>query len=490
MSEKVSRRNFVQTAGVAAGLTIMAGRAPFAYAQNEKIRVGCIGTGGQGTFHIRDGLMGAAQDVVIVAVCDVYEPHQRSAKTYAQVANAGVEILPPGITDKQKKLVMAAPSPEAFYDYKEMLDKVKPDAVVIATPLSTHFQIVMDALDAGCYVFCEKTMCYDIEQARQIVIKCNEKQKFVQVGHQRRYNPLYNKAAALIRDGVIGRIVHIDAQWHRNNDWRRPVDKTRQLNAYEAKFIPDMDKHLNWRLYADMSRGLMTELATHQLDIASWYLDAMPKRACGLGGLDYWRDGRNVDDNVNVVFEYEVNQQSRGFAYINPRNAFETAETVNQPYCVRLAYSNVMANEKKGCSELIEGDKGTIELTETGGSIYEEATAKVKWGSGGNTAAKAEDAAKVITSGGTLSLSNKEVTKGEPITVDNTKSVDQLQFIQFAKDIKSGGTSVPKANQMVGLRATIMALSGFQAMAERRVVDIDPALYTFDFPTPDPSVIG
>ena len=48
MSEKVSRRNFVKTAGVAAGVTIMAGKAPFSYAQNERVSVGCIGTGGQG----------------------------------------------------------------------------------------------------------------------------------------------------------------------------------------------------------------------------------------------------------------------------------------------------------------------------------------------------------------------------------------------------------------------------------------------------------
>ena len=93
MSENVTRRNFMKTAGIATGVAIAAGRAPFSYAQNEKVRVGCIGTGGQGSYHIRDGLMGA-KDIEIVAVCDVYAPHQRLGQQLAQLSNAGIELQP------------------------------------------------------------------------------------------------------------------------------------------------------------------------------------------------------------------------------------------------------------------------------------------------------------------------------------------------------------------------------------------------------------
>jgi predicted dehydrogenase len=491
MSDKVSRRNFVKAAGVATGVTIMAGKAPFAYAANEKIRVGCIGTGGQGSFHVRDGLM-AAENVTIAAICDVYEPHQRNGALIAQVSNAGVEIVAPGMTEAQKRRVVAAYRPAKYYDYKEMLTKESLDAVVISTPLHTHYQLTMDALEAGCHVFCEKTMCYEIEQARNIVKKCHETGLFVQVGHQRRYNPLYNKAAQMLRDGTIGRVIHIDAQWHRNNDWRRPVSADHKLNPYERKYINDLVKHMNWRLYKETSRGLLTELATHQLDIASWFLDAMPKRVVGMGGQDYWRDGREIDDNINVVYDYEVSTQSRAHFAVNARNAFQDKVKVNDTYNVRLCYSNVTANAQKGCSELIQGDKGTIQLSETGGSLFEEATASVKWGGGGSTsAASAEEAAKIITSGGTLTLSNKAVTAGEPIEINNNRSVDQLQFIRWANDIANAKKgAMPKANQYVGLRATIMALSGYEAIAENKVVEIDPALYTFDFETPDASQIS
>ncbi len=488
MSESVSRRNFMKAAGATAGVAIATGYSPFSYAQNEKVRVACIGTGGQGSYHVRDGILGVPE-MDIAAVCDVYKPHQENGFKLAWLSNAGIllEAGDTGLTAAQQERLDRAYQPTRYFDYRDLLAKEKLDAVVIATPLHTHYQIIMDALSAGCNVFCEKTMCYEIEQARDIVKKSHETGKFVQVGHQRRYNPLYNRAVNLAwNEGVLGRVNHIDCQWHRNNDWRRPIPD-RRLSPQEAKFIRDLEKHLNWRLYGESSRGLMTELATHQLDIAAWFLDAMPTRVYGYGGLDYWRDGREVDDNVNVMYEFEVAPQSRGYFAINARNEYQDKLRINEPYTVRVVYSSITANAKKGCSEQIQGDEGTFELTEEGGYFFREATSKVKWASSSSAQAASQQNATVITSGGTLQLSNKAQQQGDPIVVDNTKSIDQLQFQAFADNIRFGG--VPKANVMVGLRSTILGLSGFIAMKERREVAIDPAWYTFDFPTPDPSMV-
>lgn len=489
MSDGLTRRNFMKAAGATASVAIATGYNPLSYAQNSKIRIACIGTGGQGSYHVRDGLLGCPE-ADIVAVCDVYKPHQENGYKLAWLSNAGIllEEGDKGLTDAQQQKINQATKPNKYFDYKEMLAKEKPDAVVIATPLHTHFQLTYDALEAGCYVFTEKTMCYDIEQARQLVIKAHEKERFVQVGHQRRYNPLYNRAVAMAwHEGVLGRINHIDCQWHRNNDWRRPISDKR-LSPQEAKFIKDLERHLNWRLYKDTSRGLMTELATHQLDIAAWFLDAMPKRVYGCGGLDYWRDGREVDDNVNIVYEFEITPASRGYYAMNARSQYQDKVKINEPYTVRVVYSSITANAKKGCSEQIQGDEGTFEITEEGGYFFQEPTSKVKWASSSSSSSSSQQNASVITSGGTLQLSNKAQQAGEPIVVNNETSVDQLQFRAFVNDIKNGG--MPKANVMVGLRATIMAMSGFTAMAESRPVDIDPAWYTFDFPTPDPSVVS
>lgn len=466
MSKGVSRRNFMRAAGATAGVMVATKFSPRAYALNEKVTIASIGTGGQGSFHVRDGI-GRAQNLEIVAVCDVYKPHLEGGWKQA----GGSETV------------------RKYMDYRVLLDKEKDvDAVCISTPLHTHHQITLDCLDAGKYCFTEKTLCYEIEHCRDIVKKCHETGLFVQVGHQRHYNPMYNKAMELARDeGVLGRIHHIECQWHRNNDWRRPVNKKYQLSPEEAKWIKDLEKHINWRLYRESSGGLMTELATHQVDIAAWFLDAMPRRVYGYGGIDYWRDGREVFDNVNLVYEFPVGPENRGYRAINARSDRQGRAAINAPYMVPVMYSSICANAKRGASESIEGDEGTFELTEGGGLFFPEATSKVKWADEG-TRDRAQADATVITSGGTLNLSNEALKNAKPIWVDNDKSVDQLQFEAFANDVTRKGT--PKANQMVGLRAAIMGLTGMIAMRENRVVEIDPASYTFDFETPDPSIYG
>jgi len=281
---------------------------------------------------------------------------------------------------------------------------------------------------------------------------------------------------------VLGRINHIDCQWHRNNDWRRPIDPNYVLSDEEKKWITDLEHHLNWRLYNTTSGGLMTELGTHQIDIANWFLDAMPTRVYGYGGIDYWRDGREVFDNVNVVYEYEVTDKCRGYRKVDARNKYQNMEAVNAPYMVRVMYSSICANAKEGCSELLEGDEGAFEMTEGASLFYPEATTKVEWARQGRRDASQENAI-IITSGGTLNLSNKAKKDAKPVLVDMDKSVDQLQFEAFANDILTNGT--PKANAMVGLKSAVCGLAGLKAMREQTEVIFDPAWWTFDFETPD-----
>jgi len=454
----------MKTAGVAAaGMTIATAFSPFSYAENEKVRVAAIGTGGQGSFHLRDGL-GRAEKIQIVAVCDVYRPHLEGG--YQNAGGGDVKT---------------------YLDYRELLDKESFDAAVIATPLHTHYGITMDCLDAGKWCFTEKTMCYDIEHCRDLVKKCHETGRFVQVGHQRRYNPNYIQAVRLAwEEGTVGRINHIDAQWHRNNDWRRPINDKIVLSEEEKVWIKDLERHINWRLYRESSGGLMTELCTHQLDIAQWFLDAMPTKVFGYGGIDYWRDGREVMDNINIVYEYEIGPESRGYRAINARNPYQDRMAINEPYKVRFCYSSICANAKKGACESIQGDDGTFELTEGTCFFYREPTSSVKWA---EKAAKdaAEKNAVIITSGATLGLSNQARTDAIPVDVKSEKSVDAIQFEAFADDIARNG--IPKANQMVGLRSAVAGLAGVKALREGVEVAIDPAWYTFDFETPDPSII-
>ncbi len=475
MASNVTRRDFLKTAGVSAGVMVAAGYSPFSYAQNDKIHVAKIGCGAQGLFrHMRSGIP-MVDDLDVVAVCDIYEPNLRRGQM-----TAGGEDIP------------------AYYDYRELLENENVDAVVISTSQDAHYQPTMDALDAGKYVFCEKTLTYDqdlshgIQMSRDIVEKCHETGLFCQVGHQRRYNPQYLKAVWLARnENSVGRIHNLSAQWHQNprDAWRRPVDPNYEFNENEAQFIDDLERHMNWRHYPDRSGGLMTEFAAHQVDIWNWFLGTVPRRVWGSGSTDYWRDGREVSDNVAVTYEYEMRGQEDGFNDIPLRTGELEANMheLARPYTVRGNYSCLLANAHGGIKEFIRGDLGNFELSEVGCYMLGErdtqdiGEAQVR---ARDEAVDMDEVAEQLATGATQGVPEEAYRNPVPIDVVEERNADHIQFAAFAKCIKEGGK--PYSNEMVGHLTTVAVLKGLESIRTGEIVEIDPALYAFDFETPDP----
>lgn len=496
---EVTRRNFMKAAGATAGVAIAAGYNPLSYAQNEKVRVGCIGTGGQGNFHLGDGVWGT-DEIEVVAVADVYEPHQNGGALYGWLANAQVRVEGSRPTPEQMEKLKKVTKPTAYYDYKEMIANEDLDAVIISTGLTEHYEPTMYALDQGLYVFCEKTMCYDIEHARDIVKKAHETGLWVQVGHQRRYNPNYNLAMKRFREeDWLGRVNHMEMQWHRNAAGRRVVDTEYEMNEMEKKFIKtDLEHHLNWRLYEDLSGGLFTELLTHSVDIANWFAGRLPSRVYSTAGTDYWRDGRTVADNISVMYDYDISLSNGNFVNIDGRNQYQDVFQINKPYTVRCFYSSILANAKKGASELFMGDKAAIEMTEAHGCWFtqepwatpltEEQKAErevimQEFQEETKDMTPAEREAYKISSGLSRKLSNA-ANEGAKLfaAVGSEETADVHQFRAFAHHIRNGGR--PRTNEMVGLGATIVSVAARDAANSGGVVDIDPAWTEFDFDAP------
>src|SRR5688500_14726332 len=127
----IDRRNFLQ---VAMGAALTAHARPAAAASsrrirgaNDRIRVGLIGCGSRGNQVARDWMK--HQDSVFVAACDVYK--ERRDETVARIAGA------------------QGTSPEAYEDYRRILDRTDVDAVFIATPDHWHGPMAVDACAAG-----------------------------------------------------------------------------------------------------------------------------------------------------------------------------------------------------------------------------------------------------------------------------------------------------------------------------------------------------
>ncbi len=314
---ELSRRQFLQSM-TAAGL--MAGTSLAALAQDEgeeaePFRFGLIGAGGQGT-HVLLPNSKRIPGMQCVAVCDIRDDSRNHA-----IEVAGGEGI------------------KGYVEWQEMLAAGGFEAVVIATPLFTHRDIAVAALGAGYHVFCEKCMAYSIDECKDMLRAQRDSGKVLQIGHHLRYHPLYYHAkAAFIGDGLLGKITNVHAQWNRNGDWRRPVpegdlDYTRW--GYE-----DVEHLVNWRLYKELSGGLTTELASHQTDVMNWLLGETPNAVTGVGGIDYWDDGRTVFDNIHVIYEY--------------------------PSGVKFSYESLTTNALSPfgeCWEMIQGKEGTVVLS-------------------------------------------------------------------------------------------------------------------------------
>ena len=86
----------------------------------------------------------------------------------------------------------------------------------------------------------------------------------------------------------------------------------------------------------EYSGGLTTELCSHQIDITNYLLEAHPEKVTGFGGIDYYKDGRETFDNVNMIYEY--------------------------PKGLKARFSALTTNSHEGFYVRIYGTKATIEV--------------------------------------------------------------------------------------------------------------------------------
>jgi len=151
----------------------------------SKIRVAMLGTGGIAGKHVRSFLPRAGE-VEIVAGCDVSEH---------AVNGFWDRVLDP-----------AAVRPPAFTDEATMYAAVKPDAVVICTPHTLHFEQGMRALENHCHVLMEKPMVTDAAHAYTIRDKWKESGKVFIVGYNTPCSPEFHYIREQIRQNTLGKL--------------------------------------------------------------------------------------------------------------------------------------------------------------------------------------------------------------------------------------------------------------------------------------------
>jgi predicted dehydrogenase len=279
----IGRRNFLKAlAGTPALAALGAAAAMRAPLRGGPVRMGIIGVGGQGRALVND-----------------VDPAYGDLRAMA-------DINPARFKEPDESIVKRGAPPARHYaDWKEMLQKEDLEAVMIALPLWAHADVAVACLDAGKHVLCEKMMAWDIDGCERMLKASERNGRLLEIGYQRRYNPVYQAAYdGIIKTGQLGEVYHARLVWHRNGNWRRKGDPPSPDYNPAQWGYPTWEHLLNWRLYWKYSKGLYAELASHQVNVSNWFFGAAPEAVVSSGGVQRFNDGREVYDHIYSTFEY------------------------------------------------------------------------------------------------------------------------------------------------------------------------------------------
>jgi predicted dehydrogenase len=213
-----------------------------------------IGTGGQGT-----GIMKWAKGksgVKFVAVCDL--DGSRRKKAAEEVGKDCHE----------------------YKDFRELLEKERPDAVTIGTVDHWHALTSIAAMKAGCDVYCEKPLSLTVEEGKAMVAAARKYNRVFQTGSQQRSDSRYRLACELVRNGRIGRVHTVEARIGDNPvggpfpEVKVPEDLDWDFWKGPTADVPYVKErcHYEFRWWYEYSGGKMTDWGAHHNDIAQWGL--------------------------------------------------------------------------------------------------------------------------------------------------------------------------------------------------------------------------
>ena len=200
--------------------------------------------------------------------------------------------------------------PSTYRDHRALLERADIQAVIIATPTSTHARVVMDAAAAGKHIFCEKPLSQNLEECDQAAAAVAAAGVKLQMGFMRHFDPPYQAAYAKIQAGVIGTPVLFKAT---SRDPRRTsLEFARREN----------------------SGGMIMDMGVHDFDLARWLMGAEVDLVHSLGGCLAFPELKeagdidnasinlrfangavgNIDLSRNAVYGYDIRTEVLGTA--------------------------------------------------------------------------------------------------------------------------------------------------------------------------------
>jgi predicted dehydrogenase len=287
----VTRRSFL-SATAAAGAALAA-PAVHGADKNRKYKTALVGSGWWGMNILRTAIQAGESDVV--AMCDV--DRRQIEKAASEVEN---------LTGK---------APKQYKDFRDLLDREKPEIVIVATPDHWHPLAAIAAVKAGAHVYVEKPICHTIKEGRAMVAAARAADRVVQVGTHRRVSPHNVWGMNFLKEGRLGKIGMIRAFVHSGGGPGQPTpnaDPPEELDwdmwcgpAPLRPFNPAIHPR-GFRQFLDYANGTLGDWGIHWLDHILWWTDQKaPTMVCSTGGRHIAEDSTDSPDTQTVEYKFD-----------------------------------------------------------------------------------------------------------------------------------------------------------------------------------------
>ena len=247
----ITRREFVTTTSKAVAGAVLLSHVPQRpiNAAAKKVRLAMVGTGHRGSGMWGKSVLASYGDLVeFVGLCDNN----------------------PGRLETVKK--MMGVSCPTFAQYEEMIEKTKPDMVIVTTVDGTHHTFIAKALEMGCDVITEKPMTTDEKKLKVILDASKRSKNKLIMAHNYRYTPTRARIKELLMKERIGRITSVDFNWY--------------LDVYHGA-----DYFRRWHRLREHGGSLLLHKASHHFDLLNWWLESDPAEVHAYGALEFY--GKN-----------------------------------------------------------------------------------------------------------------------------------------------------------------------------------------------------
>ncbi|HQU44912.1 MAG: oxidoreductase [Planctomycetia bacterium 21-64-5] len=288
----VSRRNFVK-GSVAAGVALSAPNLLLASKAEKRYRTALIGSGWWGTNILREAIW--SNQCQVVALGDVDDNQLKICQ----------EDIAKHTSDQ----------PKTYKDFRELLDREKPEIVIVATPDHWHPLIMMAAVKSGAHVYVEKPVGHTVREGRAMVQAARDNGRIVQVGTHRRVSPHNMSGMKFLKDGNAGKIGMVRAFVHYYGGPGQPVPDSEPPAGLDwdmwcgpAPLVP-YNKAMHpkgFRQFLDYANGQLGDWGIHWMDQILWWTDEKwPRRVFSTGGRPIKRDNTTAPDTQVASFEFE-----------------------------------------------------------------------------------------------------------------------------------------------------------------------------------------